>query len=60
MGVAIELKLITKETEQQCRLAKDFRNLVHPGRAKRLGQACNRATALSAVAAVEHVTVDLS
>jgi hypothetical protein len=58
--VALELGLILRGTAEQCRLAKDFRNLIHPGRAQRTGQACNRATALSATAAVEHVTVDLS
>jgi hypothetical protein len=58
--VAAELKLIKPDTAAQCRLAKDFRNLIHPGRAQRLGQVCNRATALSAVASVEHVISDLS
>jgi len=57
--IAGELKLIGTETAMQCRLAKDYRNLIHPGRAQRLGQACNRGTALSAVAAVEHVVNDL-
>ncbi len=58
--VAAELKIITADTATQCRLGKDFRNLIHPGRAQRLGQACNRGTALSAVAAVEHVVNDLN
>lgn len=58
--VAAELKLIAAETATQCRLAKDFRNLIHPGQAQRLEQACNRGTALSAVAAVEHVVNDLT
>jgi hypothetical protein len=58
--VAAELKLITAETATQCRLAKDFRNLIHPGRAQRLAQVCNRGTALSAMAAVEHVVNDLT
>jgi len=60
MALAGELKLITAETATQCRLAKDFRNLIHPGRAQRLAQVCNRGTALSAVAAVEHVVSDLT
>lgn len=51
---------ITKTTAEQCRLAKDFRNLIHPGRSVRLRQACNRATALSALAAVEHAVRDLA
>jgi len=57
--VAAELNVITADTATQCRLAKDFRNLIHPGRAQRLAQVCNRGTALSAVAAVEHVVNDL-
>ena len=58
--VSRRLNLITEDTANQSRLAKDFRNLIHPGRSQRLGQACNRATALSAVAAVEHVVQDLT
>lgn len=58
--VAAELKVISDETATQARLAKDFRNLIHPGRAARLGQECNRGTALSAVAALEHVVNDLT
>src|SRR5262245_42603984 len=40
--VAADLKLITEDTAAQARLAKDFRNLIHPGRAARLGQMCDR------------------
>ncbi|HYD50450.1 MAG TPA: hypothetical protein VEB21_18995 [Terriglobales bacterium] len=58
--VAAELDLIKPDTAKQARLAKDFRNLIHPGRAQRLKQKCDRATALSAVAAMEHVVGDLS
>lgn len=58
--VASELKCITEATAQQCRLCRGFRNLVHPGRALRLAQVCDRATALSAVAAMEHVIRDLT
>ena len=54
------LKLIKGDTVAQCQLARKFRNLIHPGRAQRLGQPCNRGTALSAVAAVEHVVTDLT
>lgn len=57
--VAARLKIIGPQTEKQATLAKDFRNLIHPGRATRLAQECNRATALSAVAAVEHIVEDL-
>ncbi len=53
--VASELNIIDTDTATQTRLAKDFRNLIHPGRAQRQGQSCDRATALSAVAVVEHI-----
>jgi hypothetical protein len=58
--VASELQILHPDTTTQARLAKNFRNLIHPGRAIRLGQVCDRATALSAVAAMEHVIRDLS
>jgi hypothetical protein len=57
--VSEELEIIATDTAKQARLAKDFRNLIHPGRNIRLGQICNRGTALSAVAAVEHVIENL-
>jgi hypothetical protein len=58
--MALQLASISSETAEQARLGKDFRNLIHPGRAARLGQVCDRATALSALAAVEHVVRDLT
>jgi hypothetical protein len=58
--VARELRMITSATAAQAELARNFRNLIHPGRAQRLAQVCDRASALSAVAAVEHVVRDLS
>jgi hypothetical protein len=42
-----------KDTANQARLCKDFRNLIHPGRSIRLNQVCDRGTALSALAAAE-------
>jgi hypothetical protein len=60
MEVALALNLIVDSTAQQVRLAKDFRNLIHPGRSIREKQECNRGTALSAVSAVEHVVTDLT
>jgi hypothetical protein len=44
--------VIDAGTAQQAGLAKDARNLIHPGRAWRSGEACNKATALGALAAV--------
>lgn len=58
--VSANLGIIRPDTTAQTRLAKEFRNLIHPGRAQRLGQKCDRATALSAVAGVEHVVRDLT
>jgi hypothetical protein len=58
--VSEAVSLIQKETAAQCRIAKTFRNLIHPGRAARLAQQCDRGTALSALAAVEHVMRDLT
>jgi hypothetical protein len=58
--VAAKLEIIGENTAQQARLAKGFRNLIHPGREQRLGQKCDRGTALAAVAAVEFVVRDLS
>jgi hypothetical protein len=55
IAVAEELTRINGDTATQARLAKDFRNLIHPGRAQRLAQVCDRGTALAALAAVEMV-----
>jgi hypothetical protein len=58
--VAEKLGIIKANTAKQTRLAKDFRNFIHPGVAQRLGEKCDRATALSAVAGMEHVVRDLT
>jgi hypothetical protein len=58
--VAANIGIIMQGTVKEARLAKDFRNLIHPGRAQRLGQKCDRGTALASVAALEHVVRDLS
>jgi hypothetical protein len=55
IAVAEALTLIDTNTATQARLAKDFRNLIHPGRTLRLAQVCDRGTALAALAAVEMV-----
>lgn len=59
IAVAGELKLIRPETADQARLLTGFRNLIHPGRAARTGQACNRGTAHAARAAIAFVIEDL-
>jgi hypothetical protein len=58
--VALDLSLIKRATWNQVQLAKDFRNLIHPGRSQRLSEACDRGTALSALAAAELVARDLT
>jgi hypothetical protein len=58
--VARALALIEEETEKQADLAKDFRNLIHPGRSARLTKVCDHGTALSALAAVAFVVRDVS
>jgi hypothetical protein len=60
IGVAGELGLIEPETVIEAKLAQNYRNLIHPGRSARLGQKCDRGTALSAVGALAHVVRDLS
>jgi hypothetical protein len=58
--VASSFGLIKAETEKQADLAREFRNLIHPGRSTRLAKVCDRGTALSALAAVELIVRDLS
>jgi hypothetical protein len=58
--VAKHLALIEDETEKQASLAREFRNLIHPGRSARLAKVCDRGTALSALAAMELIVRDLS
>jgi hypothetical protein len=57
--VAAALDIITEETRKQISLAKNFRNLIHPGRVKREERQCTRGTALSTLAAVHHVIEEL-
>jgi hypothetical protein len=59
IDVARQLGHIEPETSTEARLAKDFRNLIHPGREIRLNQKCDRGTALSALAALDHIVRDL-
>ncbi len=58
--VGAELDAIEADTASLVRLTKDYRNLIHPGRAQRLGQVCDRGTARTALAAVDAVVRDLT
>lgn len=51
--------LITLECKQLADLAKDARNLIHPGKATRSGTACSKATALTALSAVYKIAEGL-
>lgn len=57
--VARELKLVKKASAAQAKVAKDFRNLIHPGRTIRAKQTCNRGTAFSTVGAMDLVIEDI-
>jgi hypothetical protein len=58
--VCLEVKIIERATFAQVDLARDFRNFIHPGVAIQSGKVCDRATALSAVAGLEHVVRDFT
>ena len=55
--VAEDLAVLSKHAATAALLAKDYRNLIHPGRAARLSQRCTRATAFSALGAM-HATIE--
>jgi hypothetical protein len=57
--VAADLEIIREETAIQINIARDFRNLIHPGVSVRKNIVCNRGTALSALAGLEHTINDL-
>lgn len=57
--VAAHLDLLKPDTCSAARLARNFRNLIHPGRAARLDQTCDRPTAYTAVGALDAVIRDL-
>src|SRR5712691_11239088 len=59
VSVARHAGLIEQDTRSQCDLSRDFRNLIHPGVTLRIGQRCDKGTALAAAAAVAFVTRDL-
>jgi hypothetical protein len=54
-SLAVKNRVIDEASERQAGLAKDARNLIHPGKALRSGEACNKTTALTALTAVYRV-----
>jgi hypothetical protein len=58
--VAEHFTILKGDTPTAVRLAQNFRNLIHPGRAIRRQQTCDRATAHSALGALDHVIRDLT
>lgn len=60
IGAASACNLIADATKTQAELAQDFRNLIHPGRALRLGASCTLGTAYAALAAVDAVCTDFA
>jgi hypothetical protein len=55
IGLAVKNDVIDDASAQQAGLAKDARNLIHPGKALRSGELCNKTTALTALTAVYRV-----
>jgi hypothetical protein len=55
ISLAVKNGLIDVASERQAGLARDARNLIHPGKALRSGEACNKTTALTALTAVYRV-----
>jgi hypothetical protein len=58
--VAAELGCITTGTRDEARRTKEYRNLIHPGRAQRTGQQCDLGTAHVAVGTLDHVIRDIA
>jgi hypothetical protein len=58
--VSTEAGLIKQDTASLIDLTREYRNLIHPGRAQRLKMQCDRATAYTTVAALDRVVDDLT
>lgn len=56
---AVAKDVISNEAATQAHLARDARNLIHPGKVARSGTSCSKATALAAFAGVYRVTEEL-
>jgi hypothetical protein len=56
---AMDKRSISGGAAKQAHLARDARNLVHPGKVARSGIACDKATALSAFAGLYRIASEL-
>jgi len=57
---ALTAGIISESTAKGCLVAKDFRNLIHPGVSIRKNIKCDRGTAFKSIGGMEHVINDLS
>jgi hypothetical protein len=60
IATAFSQKSISEDTAKQAHLARDARNLIHPGKMARSGTSCNKSTALAAFAAIYRVADELT
>lgn len=58
--VAADLGIVKDSAVTQIELAQGFRNLIHPGKARRTSQQCSRSTAHTALGAMERLIEDFS
>jgi hypothetical protein len=59
IDVAEKAGTISSDAAKQAHLARDARNLIHPGKVTRSGNGCNKSSALTALAAVYRVAEEL-
>jgi hypothetical protein len=57
--VADQMRLISGSTKDELKLARNYRNLIHPAKAIREQVRCDRGTAYIAAGALEHLVSDL-
>jgi hypothetical protein len=58
--VSSDLNILKSKANDLVRIAQSFRNLIHPGRSRRLGEKCTRSTGYATAAALARVIEDLS
>ncbi|GLH28821.1 hypothetical protein WSS15_14710 [Acetobacter pasteurianus] len=59
INYGVDLKIITTGTRDIAQRARNYRNLIHPGRAQRAEQECDRSSAMTALAAAECIIKNL-